>query len=85
MRLIWLLIHKYIDKNLIFSKRKFFNLLLHKDRVDTDNDYSNYKGRIRQKYNMKGLKSHSKEKKIEYLRDSSKNKNPLWIINIYYI
>ena len=72
IKLLILLIQKYIDKNIIFDKRKFFNLLLDKKNKLIEKKNCSYDD-----YSMTKLyKSKSREKKIEYLRDSYKNNHP---------
>ena len=71
IKLMTLLIQKYIDKNIIFDKRKFFNLLLNKNNDVIEKMNHSYDDSMKKLY-----KSKSKEKKIEYLRDSYKNNHP---------
>ena len=71
IKLMTLLIQKYIDKNIIFDKRKFFNLLLNKNNDVIEKMNRSYDDSMKKLY-----KSKSKEKKIEYLRDSYKNNHP---------
>ena len=71
IKLMILLIQKYIDKNIIFDKRKFFNLLLNKKNDSIEKMNRSYDDSMKKLY-----KSKSKEKKIEYLRDSYKNNHP---------
>ena len=71
IKLMILLIQKYIDKNIIFDKRKFFNLLLNKKNDVVEKMNRSYDDSMKKLY-----KSKSKEKKIEYLRDSYKNNHP---------
>ena len=71
IKLLILLIQKYIDKNIIFDKRKFFNILL-----DKKNNVIEKMNRSYDDSTVKIYKSKSKDKKIEYLRDSYKNNHP---------
>ena len=78
-RLYCLLIQKYIDKNIIFDKRKFVYLLLERKfkqnirnlrGIKVQNDNSKYK--TANDSSPLFFKSKSKEKKFEMLRDSYK-------------
>ena len=77
-RLFFLLIQKYIDKNIIFDKREFFNLLMDRKFKQNIRNLRAFNEQLDRKYKTaddslsKLFKSKSKEKKIEMLRSSFK-------------
>ena len=83
IELFYLLIQKYIDKNIIFDKREFLNILLKKKFKQNNNmNFRNFNIVNNRNYRTeddslkKFFKSKSKEKKYELLRDSYKNEQP---------
>ena len=81
-RLFYLLLRKYIDKNTIFDKREFLNLLMerkHKQRlrnVRVFNEENDRKYRTADDSMRNVFKSKSRDKKIELLRSSFKKDYP---------
>ena len=77
-RLFFLLIQKYIDKNIIFDKREFLNLLMERKFKKNLKNLRAFNDQLDRRYKTsddslsKLFKSKSKEKKIEMLRSSFK-------------
>ena len=81
-QLFYLLLQNYIDKNIIFDKRKFLNLLLERNckqnlrKLRIFNEENDRKYRTADNSSKNIFKSKSKEKKYEMLRSSFKRELP---------